>query len=169
MTVMLNISYSSADRRTFYVTRSSNIPCPADLCLTLSQLARDSSSLLSYASNATLVFLNGNHTLETKFSVSCINRLHMITNTISGDAHTISCQNQVSFHLENVTELWMKGLKFIGCGGNTFTRIKNFVMENSTFEGQNSSSTALGILETNLKVINISFLSNRVGRCHSIF
>ena len=39
----------------------------------------------------------------------------------------------------------------------------------STFEGQNSSSTALEILETNLKVINSSFLSNRVGHCHSIF
>ena len=120
MIVMLNISYSSADR-TFYITPSSTMPCPADPCLTLSQLARDSSSLLSHASNATLVFLNENHRLETNFSVSCINRLHMITNAFSGDAHTISCQNQRSFHLENVIELWMKGLKFIGCGGNTFT------------------------------------------------
>ena len=47
--------------------------------------------------------------------------------------------------------------------------MKNFVIENSTFEGQNSSSTALEILETNLKVMNSSFLSNRVGCCQSIY
>ena len=58
---------------------------------------------------------------------------------------------------------------FIRCDSNTFSCIKNFVVENYTFEGQNSSSTALEILETNLKVMNSSFLSNRVGRCHSIY
>ena len=125
MIVMLNISYSSADRRTFYITPSSNVPCPADPCLTLSQFAQNSSSLLSHASNATLVFLNGNHRLETNFSVSCINHLHMIMSVFSGDTLTVtSCQNQVSFHFENVTELWMKGLKFIRYGSNTFSRIK---------------------------------------------
>ena len=51
----------------------------------------------------------------------------------------------------------MKRLKFIRCGSNTFSRIKNFVIENSTFEGQYSSSTALKILETDLKVKNSSF------------
>ena len=168
MITMLNISYSSADR-TFYIIPSSNVSCPVDPCLTLSQFAQNSSSLLSHTSNATLVFLNGNHRLETNFSVSYFNRLHMITNAFSGDAHTITCQNQVSFHFENVTELWINGLMFIRCGSNTFSCIKNFVIENSTFEGQNSSSTALEILETNLKVMNSSFLSNRVGRCHSIY
>ena len=81
----------------------------------------------------------------------------MIMNAFSGDAHTVSCQIHVSFHFENVTELWMKRLKFIRCGSNTFSRIKNFVIENSIFEGQNSSSTALKILETDLKVKNSSF------------
>ena len=134
MIVMLNISYSSANR-TFYIIPSSNISCPVDPCLTLSQFAQNSSSLLSHTSNATLVFLNGNHRLETNFSVSSINRLHIITNAFSGDAHTISCQNQVSFHFENVTELWISGLMFVGCGSNMFSRIKSFVIENSTFEG----------------------------------
>ena len=89
MIVMMNISYSSADRRTFNIIPSSDVSCPIDACLTLSQFARNSSSLLSHASNVTLVFLNGNHRLETNFPVSCINRLHMITNAFSGDAHTI--------------------------------------------------------------------------------
>ena len=43
------------------------------------------------------------------------------------------------------------------------------MIKNSIFEGQNSSSTALEVLETDLKVMNSSFLSNRVGRCHSIY
>ena len=63
----------------------------------------------------------------------------------------------------------MKGLKFIRCGGNTFSRIKSFMIENSTFEGQNSSNRAVEILETNLKVVNSSFFSNRVGRCLSVY
>ena len=80
MIVMLNISYSSADRRTFYIIPSSDVPCPVDPCLTLSQFAQNSSSLLSHTSNVTLVFLNGNHKLETNFSVSYFNRLHMHDN-----------------------------------------------------------------------------------------
>ena len=62
-----------------------------------------------------------------------------------------------------------EGVKFIRCGGNTFSRIKSFMIENSTFEGQNSSNRAVEILETNLKVVNSSFFSNRVGRCLSVY
>ena len=62
-----------------------------------------------------------------------------------------------------------KGLKFIGCGGNTSSHIKGFMIENSTFEGQNSSNRAVEILETNLKVVNSSFFSNRVSHCLSVY
>ena len=90
MIAMMNISYCSADGKTFFITPSSSIPYPTNFCFTASQFARNSSSLLSYASNATLTFLKGNRTLDTNFSVAGISRFQMIANSFSGGAHTIS-------------------------------------------------------------------------------
>jgi hypothetical protein len=58
---------------------------------------------------------------------------------------------------------------FIGCGNNTFSSIRNFTIENSTFRGQNGSGTALDITGVNLTIVNGSFFSNSVGRCFDIF
>ena len=63
----------------------------------------------------------------------------------------------------------INGLKFIGCGRNEFTSVSNSTIENSTFQGHNNSKTALDIEDTNLTIMNSSFLFNRVGTCLDIF
>ena len=148
-------------------TPSSSTPCPAKPCLTLSQFSQNSTSWLSL--NTTLIFLAGNHTLNTKLSISNLSKLFILTKSTSGGTHIISCKPRVSFNFENITEVWIEGLKFIGCGSNTFSLIKNFTIDNSTFQGKNNSGTALDIIETSLTIVNSSFVSNRVGRCLIIF
>ena len=168
--VMIHLNPSSSSLEgmtTLFITPSSSTPCPAKPCLTLSHFAQNSSSHLS--SNTMLIFLVGNHTFNTKFSISNVSKFFMFTNSTSGGDHIISCQRQVSFNFENMTELWMKGLKFIGCGSNTFSLITTFTIENCIFQGMNDSGTALDITETNLTIVNSSFVSNRVGRCLKIF
>jgi hypothetical protein len=71
--------------------------------------------------------------------------------------------HQASFNLENVTKLWIKRINFIGCGNNSFSSIQNFTINNSTFQGQNNSGTALNITETILVITNSFFVYNRVG------
>ncbi len=161
----VNLSKDLMDREALlYVTPSSGVPCPAKSCITLSQFAQTSSNWLS--SNTTLIFLNGSHQLNLDLFITNINNFSMFTNSTpesEGPAYTICCQHQASFNFENVTNLWIKGIYFIGCGNNSFSSIKNFVINNSTFQGQNNSGTALAITETSLIATNTSFVSNRVG------
>ena len=169
ITVNLTSSFLDGEvLQLLYVTPSASTPCPANPCLTLYQFSQNSSNWLS--SDTTLIFLAGNHVLSTDLSISNILNFFMLTDSIPGGAHTITCQHQVSFNFENMTELWMKKLNFVGCGGNTFSSIKNFIVENSTFQGQNNiSSTALDITQTNLTIVNSSFFLNNAGRCLDIF
>ena len=93
----------------------------------------------------------------------------MVTNSTSDDTHTISCRHQMSFKIKDMTELMINGLMFIGCGGNKFSSIRKFTIENSTFQGQYNSSTVLDITKVDLTIMNSSFFLNNVGRCLDIF
>ena len=166
----VSLSTDLLDREALlYVTPSSGVPCPANPCITLSHFAQTVCNWLS--SNTTLIFLNGNHKLDIDLFISNICNFSMLTNSTpesEGPAYTICCQHQVSLNFENVTKLWIKGIYFIGCGNNSFTLVSNFVISNSTFQGQNGSRTALNIAESNLIVTNSFFVSNRVGTCLDI-
>ena len=147
-----------------HVTPSSSVPCPVKHCITLSHFAQTSKSWLLF--NITLIFLAGNHQLNTEVSISDISNFFMLTKYTSeseGLAYTIWCQHKASFNFENVTNLWIKGINFIGCGNNRFLSVKNFTINNCTFQGQNDSGTALNITESNLIATNTIFVSNRVG------
>ena len=152
-----------------YITPSSqSTQCPANTCLTLSQFARTSSSWLK-SNTLNLIFLSGNHALNTELSISNINNFFMLTNSTSDGTHIINCEYQVSFNFTNLVELWIKGLTFIGCGGNAFSSISNFIIDKSTFQGQNNSGTVLDITNANLTIVNSSFFFNNVGHCLDVF
>ena len=164
----LNISSSSlGEETTLYITPSSSIQCHVKSCLTLSKLALNSSGWLS--SNTTLFFLGGTHTLDTELFVSSINTFFMLTNSTREGTHVVVCQNRAGFTFDNAKELRIHGLKFIGCGSNKFSSIRNLTIENSTFLGQNNSETALDITKSNLTILNSTFIANRVGTCMKIF
>ena len=161
-------SLGGEESELLYITPSSSVPCPANPCLTLSQFSQNSSSWLT-SNTLTLMFLFGNHTLGTDLSISDISNFSMLTNITSEDTHTINCHRHMSFNFEIMTELLIKGLTFIRCGGNTFSSIRNFTIVNSTFLGQNNSSTVFDITSINLTTVNSFFYSNNVGRCKDIF
>ena len=113
--VLCHVSLSThlVDRETLLcVTSSSSLPCPVkpcNACITLSHFAQTSSSWLLL--NTTLIFLPGNHNLNTKLFISNISHFFMLPNATSeseGLAYTIHCQQQASFNFENMTKLWIK-------------------------------------------------------------
>ena len=106
--------------------------------------------------------------LTTDLSITAIT-FFMLTSSTSDGNHFIRCQYQASFKFENMTELSIKGLTFIGCGNNTFSSVRNFTIENSTFQGQNASGTVLDIANVNLTIVNSFFLSYSIGRCIDIY
>ena len=60
-----------------HITPSSSVPCPVKHCITLSHFAQTSKSWLSF--NITLIFLAGNHQLNTEVSITYISNFFMLT------------------------------------------------------------------------------------------
>ena len=51
------------------------------------------------------------------------------------------------FILNETTFALVKGLHFIGCGGNTVTQVKQFILEDTIFHGVEGRGTALVLNE----------------------
>jgi hypothetical protein len=89
----------------------------------------------------------------TKFSMIA----HVETST------NISCQNSARLAFENIIQVLLQGLQFIGCGSNEISSVESFTVQNSSFIGQNESGTALNIKQSNAIFENCSFLFNIKG------
>ena len=152
-----------------YITPTSSIHCHTKPCLTLSQFAQNYSYYKWLTPRATLIFLSGNHTLNTTVSLTDVENLSMIPDVSDNNTKNIFCISGVHFEFVGITSVTVKGLRFIGCGNNTLFSVKNFTIEDSVFRGVNGSGTALVINETNLTIANCYFFSNRVGTCMRIF
>ena len=90
----------------------------------------------------------------------------MLTSSTSeseGLARTIFLPTSSEFQVQECYQTMDEMDIFIGCGNNRFLSVKIIMINNSTFQGQNDSGTALSITETNLIITNTFFISNRVG------
>ena len=72
-----------------------------------------------------LIFLAGNHILNTDFLISDVTNFFMLsTSSMNEGTHVIvNCQLQAHFVIDCANEVWINGLKFIGCGSNRFSSI----------------------------------------------
>ena len=78
-------------------------------------------------------------------------------------AARIKCTNDSSMHFSQSQSIHIADLKFIGCGGNQVTQVKEFLVTDTTFEGQENSGTALELIGTTAQIVNCTFVSNRKG------
>ena len=156
----------------FHTVDSSNVhyitptPCPAEdseeSCLTLSTLAANSSNYLN--SNTTMVFLEGNHILDSGLVVSNIAGSLTLSTNGSGTA-AIICSGRASLEFSSITQLQISGLEFIGCSSKV-ERVDQFTLEDSRFHGGNDDS-ALHLTRTNTNIVCSSFVSNTAGTYQS--
>lgn len=101
----------------YHITPSAqNVSCPQEPCLTLSQFATNSSQ---YDSNITLLFQPGNHSFEFElFMVKAIN-ITMVANVQDNEVAFVRCTSQSGrFRIRHSIFVLIKGLHFVGCGGN---------------------------------------------------
>ena len=121
-------------------------PCnEIDLCVTLSQFANNSSDYLR--TNTTLHFLPGEQHLNSMILVENVNTFYMS----SCDSNvTIVCNHSSArFEFHNVSVVRISGLTFIGCAGNKFISISQFILEDSQFiRHKDIKGTALELNET---------------------
>ena len=160
--VLLLVGAVSAQSKVHYITPSPDIPCPEDPCLTLSQFAANSSK---YSGHISLIFLPGNHTLNRELVLSGADNFSIESQ--GNETVMIECPSPYERFLVNVTtSAALKSIHFIGCGGNTVTRVKELVVEDTIFQGVEGESrgTALVLNEVNFtKIRECSFISNKPG------
>ena len=161
--VFLLVGAVSAQTKVHYITPSPDILCPEDPCLTLSQFAANSSN---HSGHISLIFLPGNHTLNRELILSGADNFSM-ESLQDNEMVTIECTSQYErFNVNETTFATIKGLHFIGCGGNTVTRMEELVVEDTTFQGVEGEGrgTALVLNQVNFtKIRECSFISNTPG------
>ena len=145
-----------------YITPSVTTGCYTEPCFTLSHFAENHSQPDLLFFNTTLIVMPGNHTLSSTFLVTSIKYFSMLAH-MSMSPFIIECQCNVSFEFQNIDYVLLKGLTFIGCGGNKMSTVNILTVNNCSFIGQKESGTALEIVESSAFVINASFLFNEYG------
>lgn len=152
-TSCLNISFSEEESDVIYITPI-NVQCPSESCLTLSQFAQNTT-----LEHKLVVFLPGNHNLDTEIVVANISKVFMIPNS---SLVTIHCQNMTYFKFYKIKYLLIMGLNFIGCANNKVISVNQCMIQDSVFLSQQniSGGTALDILLSNTEINNCSFVNN---------
>ena len=142
----------------YYITPSPITHCPTkESCFNLSMLTTDTSYYCN--SNTTLIFLAGNHTLNSDLSVSNSEFLRLSTN--DSDIATITCSGNAGLKFTNINHMQIIGLEFMRCS----TRVEcvdYFLLEDISFHNINDDS-ALMLTQTNTTILRSSFASNTVG------
>ena len=157
-------SLNQAAGEVYYIITNSVDLCTMQPCLTLSQFAANSSHFLN--SNTTLVFLCGTHYLNAvNLTLASVDKFVMKSDTDSTGAW-IQCTNGLSIHFNQIQYVHIANLQFVGCGGNQVKDVKEFVVEDTKFEGQENSGTVLKLVETTAHVVNSTFESN--GMHHTV-
>ena len=151
---------------TVYITPSPNIHCPHEPCPTLEQVASNPNSYFGFDINVTLSlsFLPGNHSLDRELSLSYTN-VSMAKGTQGSGTVFIECGSRTGrFSISNATSAGIQDLHFIGCGGNSVSQVKQFVVIETIFQGVEDRGTALvlnGV--TNSIIVRCSFVRNTYG------
>ena len=75
----------------------------------------------------------------------------------------IKCTSNSHIRFSQSQYIHITSLEFIGCGGNQVKNVEEFVVQDTTFKGQENSGTALELIETTAQIVNSTFVSNRKG------
>ena len=146
----------------YYITPSLSVHCPGDPCLTLPQLAANSTSYLGNETNVSLTFLPGNHRLDGELYLSHAENFSMTKVTGGNGTVFVECGSQSGrFNISEATFATIKNLHFVGCGDNRVSQVEQFIVEDTIFEGVEGRGTALVLNQvTDASIARSLFLSN---------
>ena len=118
MTALLinTFSYCSAENVYCVIPATTSCSsCPHDSlnCTTLSEYAQEAE--LYFTSNTTMVFLPGDHILDTNITVANVDRLTMCGESSSGKIATVICSGAVGLRFTRMVEFKMCSLAFTSC------------------------------------------------------
>ena len=168
--VLGTIFYGLVQCDVYYIKSSPDQACPSDNenCLTLSEFAGNFTSTNYTESDMTLVFLSGNHTLDSDLSFYNISSLTIMAKTSISTLTSkfesesiVVCNTSAHFEFESLKVIRITSLKFVGCARNTAKSVGHFLVEDSSFIGQKGNvGTALELHDVSAKIVNSLFSKN---------
>ena len=149
----------TSESAVYYIKASEAEDCPLDLqpCLTLSQYATNSNG--SDNNNIELFILPGNHSLLVNLSFSNLLSLEIYSNVST----TIECDSSSRLEFEFIDSVYVRNVKFIGCGGNIVRNVDDFLLQETTFQGKENSGTSLTLINTTAEIVRCTFVGNQFG------
>ena len=136
--------------------------CPTETCLTLSQFVASSSIYLN-SNITTLIFLPGNHNLNSEILIENVGKISILSNFSSPSSVTVTCQQSAWFSFTSVIDVHISSMKFVQCE-YTFDSVKRFRLENCTF--LNHTGTVIQLFNSTAFITSSYFISNSVGSSH---
>ena len=120
ITIVLSVSTTNCSCKLIYITPDERYTCPGNLqqCYTLSGITGN-----VYSSNTKIVFLPGNHTIETNQSIVIANASNI---TLEGEGSTIQCNNnrEIGFVFIEIMNLSIANLHLDQCGTSLLEKTK---------------------------------------------
>ena len=159
---MLYLSFVSGSLIYITTSESAESPCPAEPCVTLSQLAINLTQYLN--DNMTMIFLRGNHSLDRKLlftnvttvtaTVTALSRSHSASENI-----LIECALQyANFVFSKIEFVHISNLYFMGCN-HKFESVGELTVELASFQGYKYTGSAVELIDTTSAYIQTSTFS----------
>ena len=157
MYLIYSLNHDQVTSEEYYIkTNSTDLCIPP--CLTLTQFITNLSHLFN--PNMTLIFNPGTHYINVSLAVSNLMNFSMISRYSTAQ---IRCANYSQIIFRYSQNIHISNVEIVGCGGNQVVNVDKFVVHKTTFMGQESSGTALELIETTAQIVNCTFLFNRQG------
>ena len=158
----------------YYVIPTAKSPCPEKNCFTLDEIIAQANQYITL--NTSLVFLPGNHTVESRLSVRNIFSLTMIGSPSNSTKTNLICSKPASFAFYNVREVYISSLAFLSCGNDVIgaTISLNLVLSsqiiNCSFWNNTNKNNfiggALAIESSHINLSGNSFTNNIAAGTH---
>ena len=180
-TALLSITLSHCSAEDVYcvtptATSCSSCPRNSTYCTTLSKYAQETEQY--FTSYTTMVFLPGDHALDTNITVANVSRLTMHGESSSSNKATVVCSGLVGLSFTSIVDIKIHSLTFTSCS-RRYTLTLGLVyhaamylqstqdaeLVNCSFHDNNG--TAISVTSTNIYLVgNTKFTHNRA--CGSI-
>ena len=162
--VLLHLPLAST-QAIYYIrpTSMSESPCLNGNCLTLSEYATNASKY-SYSENLSLVFLQGEHTLNTSIIFQVLDTLVLQGNlsSLPNVTSKIVCDKTATFNLINISNVEISALAFVSCGGQH--TVGSHAIPNNSKILEMTGYVAPGMF--GLSISNLHFVSCNIEHNH---
>ena len=140
-------------------TATSCSSCPHNNhCATLSEYAQEAK--LYFTADTTMVFLPGDHVLDTNITVANVSRLTMYGESSSGNRATVVCSGSVGLSFTSMVDFKIDSLAFTSCNRKYVIALPDIFPYNIPPDSTTIVHVALLLHSTHAELVNCSFHDN---------